>query len=245
LRLLSSRRIARARWVQHGIAFVAANFLKLVWHTTRFETEPADIYSRIDPEMPIIIAMWHGQHFLMPFIRKPHHRAKVLVSMHRDGEMNALTAERLGTETIRGSGTHGTDFHRKGGVSAFHEMLRALNDGYNLAVTADVPKVSKVAGLGIVKLAQLSGRPIYPMAIATKRRHVLNNWDRTTINMPFSHGGRVVGEPIRVPADADDAQLEAIRVQVEAAMNAVTQRAYDLAEGKGLVAKDLAGGARG
>jgi len=238
LRLLSSRRIARARWVQQTVAMIAANYLKLVWHTTRFQTEPADIYARIDPEMPIIVSMWHGQHFLMPFIRRPHHRAKVLVSMHRDGEMNALTAERLGTETIRGSGTHGTDFHKKGGVPAFQEMLRALKDGYNVAVTADVPKVSRVAGLGIVKLAQLSGRPIYPMAIATSRRYVLNNWDRTTINLPFGRGGRVVGDPIRVPADADDAQLEAIRVQVQNAMDAVSQRAQDFAEGK-------AGGARG
>ena len=230
MRLLSSRRIARARWVQHSVAFLAANYLKLVWHSSQFTTEPADIYDRIDAELPIIVAMWHGQHFLMPFIRKPHHRAKVLVSMHRDGEMNALTAERLGTGTIRGSGTHGTDFHRKGGVTAFQEMLRALKAGYNVAVTADVPKVSRVAGPGIVKLAQLSGRPIYPMAIATSRRHVLNNWDRTTINLPFSRGGRVVGEPIVVPADASDDELEAIRVRVQSAMDAVTQRAQELAE---------------
>jgi lysophospholipid acyltransferase (LPLAT)-like uncharacterized protein len=241
LRLLSSRRIARARWVQQSVAVIAANYLRLVWHTTRFETEPPDIYARIDPEMPLIVSMWHGQHFLMPFIRRPHHRAKVLVSMHRDGEMNALTAERLGTGTIRGSGTHGTDFHRKGGVTAFHEMLRALKDGYNVAVTADVPKVSRVAGLGIVKLAQLSGRPIYPMAIATRRRYVLKNWDRTTINLPFSRGGRVVGEPIRVPLDATDEELEAIRVRVQSAMDAVTARAQALADG----AVGGAGGARG
>jgi len=37
-------------------------------------------------------------------------------------------------------------------------------------MTADVPKVSRVAGLGIVKIAQMSGRPIYPVAIATRRR---------------------------------------------------------------------------
>jgi lysophospholipid acyltransferase (LPLAT)-like uncharacterized protein len=224
--------------VQETVAFLAANYLRLVWYSSRFKTEPADIYDRIDAELPIIVAMWHGQHFLMPFIRKPHHRAKVLVSMHRDGEMNALTAERLGTGTIRGSGTHGTDFHKKGGVTGFQQMLRALKAGYNVAVTADVPKVSRVAGLGIVKLAQLSGRPIYPMAIATSRRYVLNNWDRTTINRPFGRGGRVVGEPIKVPAHASDEELEAIRVRVQQAMDAVTQRAQELADGK-------AGGARG
>ena len=66
-------------------------------------------------------------------------------------------------------------------------------------MTADVPKVSRVAGLGIVKLAQMSGRPIYPVAVATRRRIVLDNWDRTTINLPFSRGAGVAGAPIHVP----------------------------------------------
>ena len=55
MRLLSSRRIARARWVQHSVAFLAANYLKLVWHSSQFTTEPADIYDRIDAELPIIV----------------------------------------------------------------------------------------------------------------------------------------------------------------------------------------------
>ena len=136
------------RFVQETIGFLAAHYLQLVWRTTRLHVEPANIYEQITPQMPIIVAMWHGQHFLMPFIRRPQDRAKVLVSTHRDGEINAITARRLGTGTIRGSGTHGMDFHKKGGVSAFHEMLKALADGYNLALTADVPKVARVAGLG-------------------------------------------------------------------------------------------------
>ncbi len=72
-----------------------------------------------------------------------------------------------------------------------------------------MPKVARVAGLGIVKLAQHSGRPIYPVAIATSRRIVLDNWDRTAINLPFGRVAMVAGEPIYVPRDADDATLEA------------------------------------
>ncbi len=68
-----------------------------------------------------------------------------------------------------------------------------------------MPKVARVAGLGIIKLAQASGRPIYPSAIATSRRYVVDNWDRTTINLPFGRGAGVAAEPISVPADADDA----------------------------------------
>ena len=49
-------------------------------------------------------------------------------------------------------------------------MLIALEEGYNVALTADVPKVARVCGPGIVKLASMSGRPIYPVAIATSPR---------------------------------------------------------------------------
>jgi lysophospholipid acyltransferase (LPLAT)-like uncharacterized protein len=87
-----------------------------------------------------------------------------------------------------------------------------------------------VAGLGIVKLAQVSGRPIYAMAIATRRRIVLDNWDRTAVNLPLGRGGRVAGPPIRVPHDADDAALELARRAVEDSLNAVTVRAYELAD---------------
>ncbi|MGH6739786.1 MAG: lysophospholipid acyltransferase family protein, partial [Bradyrhizobium sp.] len=138
----------------------AAQYLRLVWRTTRFIIEPADWFERIPNHTPVIVTMWHGQHFLIPFMRPRHLRAFVLISRHRDGEINAITAERLGIETIRGSGTHGTDIYRKGGVYGFREMVATLKQGHSVALTADVPKVSRVAGLGVVKVAQISGRPI-------------------------------------------------------------------------------------
>jgi lysophospholipid acyltransferase (LPLAT)-like uncharacterized protein len=228
--MLSSRRIARTRIAQKAIGIVASEYLRLVWKTSRFVVEPPDIYERVVPDLPVILAMWHGQHFLMPFIKLSQHRAKVLVSHHRDGEINAIVAERLGVGTIRGSGTHGTDIVRKGGLSAFGAMLEALREGYTVAVTADVPKVARVAGLGIVKLAQVSGRPIYPIAMTTSRRFELDNWDRTTVNLPFTRGATVVPEPVRVADDADEAALEDARRSVEARLIAATARACALAD---------------
>ena len=229
--MLSLRELTRSQRVQRAVGLVAAHYLRLVWFTTRFNIEPVDAYERIPKHAPIILAMWHGQHFLMPFVKPKGLKAKVLISRHRDGEINAVAAERLGIGTIRGSGTHGADFAKKGGVFGFNSLLRALKEGYNVAMTADVPKVSRVAGLGIVKLAQLSGRPIYPIALATRRRIVLDNWDRTTVNLPFGRGGGVAGAPIYVPADADNATLELARRAVEEALNAATSRAYEIADG--------------
>ncbi len=123
----------------------------------------------------------------------------MLISRHRDGEINAIAAERLGVGTVRGSGSHEGDFHRKGGVPAFKAMVSALEEGYNMALTADVPKVSRVAGLGIIMLARLTGRPIVPVVIATSRFKRLNNWDRSIINLPFGRGVLVAGDLIEVP----------------------------------------------
>jgi hypothetical protein len=43
----------------------------------------------------------------------------------------------------------------------------------------------------------------------------------------------VAGSPIHVPAEADAATLELARYAVEEALNAVTSRAYALADGTG------------
>lgn len=229
--MISLKRILGAPAVQKTIGVTAAGYLRLVYRTSSVKTVPADIYDRIVDELPVIIAMWHGQHFMMPFVRRPEHRVKVLVSRHRDGEMNAIAAERLGIGTIRGSGSHGGDHHRKGGVGAYREMLDALNEGFNVALTADVPKVSRVAGMGIVKLARDSGRMIYPVALTSSRRIVLDNWDRTTINLPFSHLVGVAGMPVRVAGDASDDDLERARTTLQNELNAATGSAEQLADG--------------
>jgi lysophospholipid acyltransferase (LPLAT)-like uncharacterized protein len=228
--MLSWKRLSHSRTVQRALGLTVAGYLRLVWRTSRVVIEPADFYERIGPQLPIIVAMWHGQHFMVPFFKRREHKVKVLISRHRDGEVNAIAAERLGVGTIRGSGDHSRRYDRKGGVAAFKGMLDALGEGYNVALTADVPKVARVAGAGVVTLARFSGRPIYPVAVATRRRIELDNWDHSAWNLPFSRLAIVVGDPVAVAPDADDAAIEAARRKVEAGLNAVTLRAYAIVD---------------
>jgi lysophospholipid acyltransferase (LPLAT)-like uncharacterized protein len=224
------RTLRRSELVRRSLGYTLAGYLWSVARSARFEMEPANIYEIAEAEMPIILTFWHGQHFLAPFIMKSHHRAKVLISRHADADINAIAAEALGVGTIRGSGaTNARDFHRKNAVGAMREMIDALAEGINVALTADVPKISRVAGLGVVTLARYSGRPIYPIAIATNRRIVAKSWDRASIDLPFGSGGAAAAEPIRVAPDADDAELEAARKLVQERLNAATARAEKLA----------------
>ena len=100
-----------------------------------------------------------------------------------------------------------TDSTARAASAPIAQMLDALGEGYSVALTADVPKVARVAGPGIVRLARDSGRPIYPVALASSRRVEFDNWDRSVMNLPFSRLVGVVGEPIRVPETTDDTAL--------------------------------------
>jgi lysophospholipid acyltransferase (LPLAT)-like uncharacterized protein len=61
----------------------------------------------------------------------------------------------------------------------------------------------------------------------------LNNWDRTTINLPFGRMAAVAGDLVRVPGDADDDTLEHARLAVETGLNRATARAYEIVDDRG------------
>jgi lysophospholipid acyltransferase (LPLAT)-like uncharacterized protein len=223
-------RMFRTSWMQASVGLMAAEYLRAVRLSNTFEVDPPDIYERINADLPVIFAMWHGQHFMAPFFKHERWRVKSLISRHRDGTINAIAAERLGIEPIRGSGSHSRDFHRKGAVTGFRRMVEALANGCNVALTADIPKVSRVAGRGIIELARLSGRPIYPVIPATSRRIQLQNWDRSAISLPFGRFVVAVGEPLRVAADAGPPEIETARRRLEAGLDTTFERAYAIAD---------------
>lgn len=222
------KRIGRSRPVQEAVGALAAAYLGLVRRTNRFVVEPPDFEARVGADLPVIAAMWHGQHFMTHFAWPKGAKVAALISRHGDAELNAIALKRLGVVPIRGSGGRAAKMVRRGGFAAMREMLRALKDGVTIVMTADVPKVARVAGPGIVTLAQHSGRPIYPVAVVTSRRFDFASWDRASLGKPFGRGAMVIGEPIRVPPDADAGTLELLRLAVQDGLDRAYGRAYAL-----------------
>jgi lysophospholipid acyltransferase (LPLAT)-like uncharacterized protein len=222
------KRITRGKAARESAGYLAARYLGLVRRTNRFVLDPPDAYDRIGPMMPVIAAMWHGQHLMVHFAKRREDRAASLVSRSADGEINAVALRHLGVRAIRGSGARGRDPRLKGGATALREMLRALDGGEMVVLTADVPKIARVCGEGIVTLARLSGRPIVPVAVAASRRVDFRSWDRASLGLPFGRAAAVLGEPIFVTRDLDAAGLEAARRAVEAGLDRAHERAYAL-----------------
>jgi lysophospholipid acyltransferase (LPLAT)-like uncharacterized protein len=220
--------ILKTRVAQETLGRMLAGYLRLVQRTNRIVFEPADIYDHVRPELPVIFAMWHGQHIMIPFARPDWMPACSLVSRHGDGGFNAVALRELGIGAIRGSGALGKKIREKGGASAFLAMVRRLAAGDTMVLTADVPKRARIVGPGIIALARASGRPIRAVAVVTSRRIDFNSWDRASIGLPFGRCAIVVGEPILVARDADEAAQESARLALQASLDDVHARGYAL-----------------
>ena len=218
----------KSRLVHEIAGRTLAGYLKLVRALSRIRFEPPGAQELVRAEHPLIFAMWHGQHLMIPFARPDWMKACSLASRHADGEVNAIALRQLGIGAIRGSGAIGKKVREKGGAGAFLAMVKRLAAGETMVLTADVPKRARVCGEGIIQLAKVSGRPIRPVAVVTRWRVTLGNWDRTTFGLPlpFNRCAIVVGEPIRVEREADAATSEAARLALQAGLDEVHRKAY-------------------
>ena len=175
---------------------------------------------------PVIIAMWHGQFVMLPILTRLGVKSKAMVAIHRDAEGLARALASFGIELIRGAGS-GSRKRDRGGANAFRASASALDEGFSVAMTADVPPgPARRCGHGIITLAKVTGRPILPVAMASSRFVAFNNWSRMTLNLPFSQLGASFGTPVYVPKDASPEELERLRIEVETQLNIATVDAY-------------------
>lgn len=204
-----------------------AGYLRFVQKTNRILHPAGDPYTGIDANVPAIVTFWHGQHLMQTFYRRSHDRCHVMISRHGDGAINAIAAEKLGMSVVRGSGAQRADQVRKrGGIQALRTMLTLLEAGEYVAMTADVPKVSRVAGDGIIALAQLSGRPIVPIAVVSSRRIDFSSWDAASLALPFGRTAIITGHALSVPRNADSRAKEQARRSLEAELDRIYALGY-------------------
>lgn len=172
-----------------------------------------------------IVAFWHNRLLLLPLIASGVPMC-IMVSHHRDGEMMTNVLNAWGVSTVRGSAS-------RGAVSGFLRLVGAYRHGENLAVLPDGPRGPRyIAKPGIVHLAKAVAAPVYPMAYAPSRCVRLRSWDQLIIPLPFARIMIEIGTPLFVPAHADEDQLGHCRVELERALNALTQSVDAKAAGR-------------
>ncbi|MBL8699647.1 MAG: lysophospholipid acyltransferase family protein [Alphaproteobacteria bacterium] len=204
------------------LAWVAASYIRLVWATCRWELVLDPAVDRADLEARgCLFAFWHARMLLLPtaFNATTRRRLHMMISGHRDGRLVAAVIARFGLATVVGSSS-------RRGAGALRDMVGVIRRGDWAAITPDGPRGPRMrAQIGVAAIAQLADAPVIPVGYSTTRGRLLGSWDRMLVPFPFGRVAVVVGPPIAIAAEADEAGLETGRQAIEAALNRVTRDA--------------------
>jgi lysophospholipid acyltransferase (LPLAT)-like uncharacterized protein len=222
----SGRQLTRCRLFVYRLAVpVGLVLIRLVWRASRVVgVAGGEHISAALARAPSFIPVYWHQHQLycvrhLLSLRRAGVKLGFLISPSVDGELGAMMVRRLGAEVIRGSSTHT-------GARALRDYYQALSQGnVSPAITPDGPRGPPWKFKpGAVLLAQLSQRPIIPMAYAASRAWKIK-WDRFVIPKPWSRVAIAIGEPVYVGKGLDAAGLERMQKEMEERLNALYQQA--------------------
>ena len=109
------------------------------------------------------------------------------------------------------------------------QLVRDMESGRPAGFTIDGPRgPARIAQPGAIWLARATGNPVLPFHLEAASHWTMNSWDRTQIPKPFSTVALSVGEPLEVPQDADDQELEVRRQELERRLQELEHRAHAL-----------------
>lgn len=192
--------------------------IKLIGSTVKFEVNGWENWEAAgrDGKIPIY-TFWHDRIFLSIYFWQ-RRGIVVMTSRSFDGEYIARFIQRFGAGAARGSSS-------RGATGAFVEMVRLMRAGCATAFTIDGPRGPRhVAKMGAVLLAKKTGNPVLPFTITPEKFWNTKSWDRAQIPKPFSRAYVWIAPPIFVPPDADDAELQAKRDELQRALDDLDKR---------------------
>lgn len=212
-------------WDQRLAARLIWLVVRCVALTLRFRLhDPGGLFSGTPSTEPIIFAIWHNRSSLSMILYErhirrhfPQRRMAGLASASKDGALVARVMELFQVHPIRGSTS-------RRGAQALLELTSCTERGMDLGLTPDGPRGPRyVVQDGIVAAARVSGLPLVPVSYRIAWKVQLKSWDRYQIPLPLSRVDVEVGEPLRVPREADAAEREKLRAELQARLLAITK----------------------
>jgi len=214
------KKILKSDAMQAALAALIAAYVRLVFRLTRWTHVNAEKVDRQgNARRPFIACFWHGRMIQIPTLWRWDMPIHLLASAHRDGRLILQMVRHFGIRPIVGSSS-------RGGTQAMLTMVQTIREGGCIALAPDGPRGPRMrVAPGVITLAKLTAVPIFPVTFSTVHGRVLTTWDRFFLPYPFGRGVVVYGDPLAVPAEADEAALEAARAMLETRLNDMTAEA--------------------
>lgn len=212
------------RWFQRVAAALIYLVERSLMMTLRVRWEDRAGVATGDRQAPMIYCLWHNRLALCMVVWRNYVRRHLpgkglaaIISASKDGALLAATLEQFGVLPVRGSSS-------RRGARALMELTTALKDGYNVAITPDGPRgPCYQVQPGVVTLAQLTGLAIVPISFHAHWKITFKSWDRFQLPLPFSRCDIIIGEPMRFPREATEAERETLRQQLETRLKAISR----------------------
>lgn len=191
--------------------------IKFIGKTIRYETNGWENFQNIELAGKIpIYSFWHNRIFAGTYFFR-NRGIVVITSQSFDGEYIARFIQRFGYGATRGSST-------RGGVGALVEMIRLMKSGLPTGITVDGPKGPRyVAKSGAVVLAKKTGNPLMPFVVECEKFWTINSWDKLQIPKLFTRSKIFIAEPIYVSKEADEAEVENKRLELQEKLDAAVE----------------------
>lgn len=212
----SQRRLTTARLALYRVAVVVAwALIRFLWSTCRVTHVSGIEAARqaVRDSKSLIPVFWH-QHLLFGAravldLRDAGLKPGFLISPSVDGTAPAMLVEKVGGVVIRGSSTNT-------GARALRDFYETIvKQQVSPALTPDGPR-GPLHGFkpGAIMLAQITGKAILPIAVATSRKYTFRTWDAFELPLPFSRIAIVYGEPVQVGRGLSSEALAEWQVQL-------------------------------
>jgi lysophospholipid acyltransferase (LPLAT)-like uncharacterized protein len=224
---ISGQRLSAARRAVYRLAApLVTGLMRLWWRSCRIvSVVGSENLDAVLAQYPSFLPVyWHQHHlfcaqYLLAQQALRPLRTGFMISPSRDGELGAMIIQRLGGHVIRGSST-------RTGALAMKEYFQALmREQVSPVLNPDGPRGPPFkCKPGAILLAQMSGRPLVPLAYAASRASLVH-WDRFVMPWPGARIAIAVGAPCAVPRGTDTAGLERFQVEVEERLHAAYQAA--------------------
>ena len=228
------KKLLRSPGVQWFLGLVLAGYLILIRRTTRWTHVGLEkVEPNLASEQGAVALFWHGRIPLCLGIGQiwwRKEKLRCLVSPSSDGEFIAQALARARFPAIRASSAKkGDSAKARATVAAFREAVNWVSDGGVLIVTPDGPRgPNEVIATGSLQIAKRTGAPVFLMGLAAAPCKQLDTWDKVMVARPFGRGATVWEGPFFVPADADEAKIQALIAEWSAALSAATRKAEAL-----------------
>ena len=178
---------------------------------------------------PVIMTLWH-QRLIMAGYTFPVQLGPIssLTTAARAGRMAGQVLNRFGYSTVPMSS------HQRH-ITLSREVLRRIKSGSSIGIAVDGPGgPARVASTVPLTWARVSQCRVFAVAYSSSRALTLPTWDKLMLPLPWSKGALTCQEWTEsVPRDADEAEIERLRLSLESTLDAVTDAA-DRAVGRRL-----------